>query len=296
MNNLYDIIVIGGGPAGISAGIYAHRAGMKVLVIDGGNSSLEQAKKIDNYYGIESISGKDLIEKGINQYKALGGEFLQAKVVGVRQDFDKNRFTIKLVNEEYVCRAVILCMGGNKKITPSILQDTSFENVSYCAICDGFFYKGQNVAVIGDGEFAAAESEELAHIAKNVCVLTDGNKEFVAKSQNVKVISNKMAKIIGNDRVESIIFEDGTKLDIDGVFIALGTMSSFALAKQLGVLMNKDYISVDKNYMTNIAGVFAGGDSIGGLLQVAKAVSDGAGAGLEAARYIKIMEYNEQGK
>lgn len=292
MANEYEIIIVGGGPAGISAGIYSLRAGMKTLVIDSGNSALMQAKKIENYYGVESISGKDLIEKGVAQYKALGGEFLSSKVVGVRKDYSKNVFSVKVSGGEYIAKAVILCMGGNKKKTLNLLEDKKFENVSYCAICDGFFYRGLDVAVVGDDDFAVSESLELTGIAKNVYLLTNGKAVKEQKLQNVKVVSSKITEIVGKNTVQSIVFEDNSKLNIDGLFIALGTMSSMDTAKQLGVLTKNDYIMVDKNYMTNVAGVFAAGDAIGGLLQVSKAVSDGANAGLEAVRFIKIMEQN----
>lgn len=291
--DVLDIIVIGGGPAGISSAIYAHRAGMKVLVIDGGDSTLKKAKKIDNYYGIVGLSGEELVKTGIEQYKNLGGKYIQDNVVGIKQNFIEKTFSVQTKNKEFLSKTVILCLGASKKKSLPILEKYEGTNVSYCAVCDGFFYKNMTVAVIGDGDFAVNECKELSHIAKKIYLIS--NKKIDVKGlTNVESITKEVVKVDGNNKVESITFVDGDTISVDGVFVAVGTMSSFDIAKRLGVLMNKDFIVVDKNYMTNIAGVFAGGDVIGGLLQVSKAVSDGANAGLEATRFIKVMEYNEK--
>ena len=122
MENLYDIVVIGGGPAGISAGIYSYRAGMKVLVVDGGKSTLDKAAKIQNYYGIENISGAELVQKGINQYINLGGEFLKEQVVNVARDFTTLNFVVKTTLKTIVSKAIILCVGGNSKKTLKELE------------------------------------------------------------------------------------------------------------------------------------------------------------------------------
>lgn len=288
MKNI-DIVIIGGGPAGISAGIYATRAGMQTVVIDDDNSMLNKAKVIMNYYGIEKISGKELKEKGINQYKSLGGNFENQTVVKIQKDYQTNLFTVKTTKDIYQCKSVILCVGSEKKKTIDGLEKYENYNVSYCAICDGFFYKDKTVAVIGDKEFAASECEELKNIAKTTYLLTNGGK-LNKTIDGVNIIENKIVGFKGDLSLEEILFDNGENLKVDGVFVALGNLSTFEIAKQLGILTNNNSIIVDKNYMTNVAGVFAGGDVIGGLLQIAKAVSDGACAGLEAVRYIKIME------
>ncbi len=286
----YEIVIIGGGPAGISAGIYAIRAGAKTLVFDNGNSSLEKTKIIQNYYGIESISGSELKQRGINQYKKLGGEIRLQEVVGVVKDFDADRFVVKTAEEEYVCRAVILCMGAGKKKTLEGLEKYEGENVSYCAVCDGFFYKGKTVAVVGNGNFALNEADLLSKVAKKVYILTNSGEKTAKKRKNVSIIGEKIANFVGKTRIERVVFEDNSYIDIDGVFVALGTLSGVEIAKQLGIITKNNCIIVDKNFMTNVAGAFCAGDNIGGLLQVVKAVSDGAQAGLEAVRYIKMLE------
>ena len=280
--NKFDVIVIGGGPAGISAGIYSHRAGMNVLVLDGGDSKLKQARKLDNYYGVE-------------QYKNLGGNYINANVVSIKQDMKERLFEVKTSKELYFCKSLILCTGSNEKNkTLPELEDYEGTNVSYCAVCDGFFYKGKTVAVIGDGDFAINECEELSRVVEKIYLIA-GKEAFLPNLKNVEVVNKKIVDVEGENMVERLVFEDKTKLAVDGVFVALGTMSSSDIAKRLGIVGNGG-ISVDKNYMTNISGVFAGGDAIGGLFQAAKAVSDGAYAGLGAAKYVKMMEFYSGGE
>ncbi len=292
-NNSLEIVIVGGGPAGISAGIYCLRAGVKALIIDGNNSALKQAKMIQNYYGIDTLSGEELYNKGIEQLKQLGGEFVSAQVLKINKNYENNTFKIKTTSEEYQSKAVILCMGSPKKKTIDGLERFKNGNVSYCAICDGYFYKGKTVAVIGNGDFALSECEELERLANKIYLITQKEKSLVVKSNKIEVINKEIKEFIGEEFVNGIIFKDGTKISVDGVFVAQGNLSSFELSKQLGLLDKNNFIMVDKNYMTNVAGVFAAGDMIGGLLQVSKAVGDGANAGLEAIRYVKIMEYNK---
>lgn len=284
---LYDVIILGGGPGGISAGIYAKRTGSAVLVLDNDKATLSNAKKIENYYGIESISGEKLKQKGVTQYQKLGGEYIKTEVL--RISFEGDNFKVHTTGGRFISKAVILALGGGKKKTIEALDD--FEgNVSYCAVCDGFFYNGKDVAVIGSEEFALSEAEELAKNAKNVYVIAENCKKPSNLSKNIQIINKKTKSFGGNKTVEKIVFEDNSELSVDGVFVALGSLSSFEVCKQLGILTDQNRILVDKHFMTNVAGVFACGDCIGGLLQVCKAVSDGAQAGLEAVRYIKMKE------
>ena len=288
MSENFDVVIIGAGPAGVSAGIYALRAGVKPLIIDSGDSTLLKAKEIQNYYGVKSISGEDLFEKGINQYKDLGGEIVENQVLKVIKDYQTDMFLIKTKNINYNAKAVILCMGSPKKQTYKELE--KFENVSYCAICDGFFYKNKTVAVIGDGDFALSECEELEKVVEKIYLIAK-NVQIRAKNNNfIEVVQKNIKEFKGDVLLDKIVFEDGSSIEVDGAFVANGSLSSFELSKQLGLLTNNNFVMVDKSFMTNVAGVFAAGDMIGGLLQIIKAASDGAQAGLEAVRYIKIME------
>ncbi len=288
-----DIAVLGAGPAGISAGIYALRAGANVVVFDNGNSALKNAKTIENYYGIPSISGEKLLKSGIEQFEKLGGDCVRCEVLQIKNNFDEHTYTISTTVGDYLSTAVILAIGSGKKKTIDALEPFEGTNVSYCAICDGFFFAGKDVAVIGDGQFARAEAEELSKNAKTVYLVSKMREKIAKLSKNIVLLQKNIVSFEGNGLVERIVFDDKTSVNVDGVFVALGTLSSFEIAKQLGILCNSDCIDVDKNFMTNVAGVFAAGDCIKGLRQVSKAVGDGAQAGIEAVRYCKMLEEDE---
>lgn len=284
---MYDVVVIGAGPAGISASLYAKRANLHVLVLYHGESNIEQAHKIDNFYGFpEGITGTELYNNGIKQGEKLGIDIKEAQVVGV-ENLGKH-FNVKTVKGNFETQTIILSTG-NRKIKPNIPGVKEFEGkgISYCAICDAFFFKNKKVAVIGNGEFAISEANELSHIVGQVTILSDG---LESPNCEYKTITNKIKQIIGDTRVEKIEFDDGSTIDVDGVFIALGEAGASDFAKTLGIFQNEDNIKVNEKMETNIKGVYACGNITGGLLQVCKAVHEGAIAGLSAADYIRNMK------
>ena len=281
---MYDVVIIGAGPAGISASLYAKRANLNVLVLYHGESNLEKATKIDNYYGFSNgIEGKELYINGIEQAKKIGVQVKESEVIGIETLGET--YNIKTVDENFETRTVILSTG-NKKIKPNIKGIDEFEGkgISYCAICDAFFYRNKTVAVIGNGKFALNEAEELSHVARKVIIVTDGLEE---PKCNFEVISNRINSIAGDTKVRNIEFEDGSKLEIDGIFIALGEAGAIDFAKTLGILQEDDNIKVNEKMETNVKGIYACGNVTGGLLQVCKAVYEGAKAGLSAVEYIR---------
>ena len=280
---MYDVIIVGAGPAGISSGLYAKRANKKVLILYSGESNLEKAHLIDNYYGFENgISGKDLYEDGIKQAKNLGIDVRKEEVLHIEKT---DNFEVKTEKEEYEGKALILATG-NKKLKPNIKGIEQFEGkgISYCAICDGFFYRKKNVVVIGNGKFANSEAEDLKNIVNNVKILTDGNT--METSTEFETVNTKIKEIKGDNKVRTIEFEDGTSLEIDGVFIAIGQAGGADFAKKIGILTKNDNIIVNENMETNIEGLYSCGNSIGGLLQVCKAVYEGAKAGLAVVNFL----------
>ena len=280
---MYDVIIVGAGPAGISAGLYAKRANKTVLVLYNGESNLEKAHLIDNYYGFESgISGQDLYQTGIEQAKNLGIDVKKEEVLYIQKEED---FKIKTEKQEYEGKTLILATG-NKKLKPNIKGILEFEGkgISYCAICDGFFYRNKNVVVIGSGKFAISEANDLKNVTNNVKILTNGEKMEIPTEFDTKI--EKIKEIKGDGKVREIEFEDGTSLAVDGIFVALGEAGGADFAKKLGVLTAGDNIIVDENMETNIEGLYSCGNSTGGLLQVCKAVYEGAKAGLTAVNYL----------
>ena len=276
---MYDVIIIGSGPAGISAAIYLKRAKKNVLIISKGNSALEKAEKIDNYYGVLSISGKELYELGIKQINNLDIPLEDDEVTNISFE---NRFVVTTANRDYEAKYVIIATGTNRK-TPNIKGIKEFEGkgVSYCAICDAFFYRNKDVAVIGNGNYAIHEASHLKPVAKSVTILTNG-KEMVENrsATNFEIDQTPIREFRGTNVIEEIEFDNNNTKKIDGVFIAIGTASSTDLAKKIGAIVKNNNIAVDENMQTNVKGLYACGDCTGGLLQVNKAVYEGAKAAM----------------
>ena len=276
---MYDVIVIGSGPAGITAAIYAKRRNLSILVISKGNGALQKAEKIDNYYGFENgISGKELYVNGIKQAKNLGIDFIEDEVINIEYI---NQFTIETVNSKYEAKAVILATGVSRNV-PNIKGIKEFEGkgVSYCAVCDSFFYKGKDVAVLGNGNYAIHEFETLKPIASSVTILTNGNTMVENRDSSIEVNSKKIREFRGDTKLEEVEFEDNTIQNLNGVFIAMGTASSSDLARKIGARIENNNIIVNENMETTVPGLFACGDCTGRLLQISKAVYEGAKAGL----------------
>lgn len=276
---MFDVVIIGSGPAGISAAIYLKRAKKNIIIISNGKSSLEKAEKIENYYGIESISGKELYEVGIKQAERLSIPIQMDEVTNISFE---NTFIVTTPNREYETTNVIIATGTNR-ITPSIKGIKEFEGkgVSYCAICDAFFYKNKNVAVIGNGNYALHEAKQLKPVANSVTILTNG-KEMIQNrdASDFEIEQTPIREFRGTNSIEEVEFENNNTKKIDGVFVAIGTASSTDLAKKIGAIVKNNNIAVDENMQTNVKGLYACGDCTGGLLQVNKAVYEGAKAAM----------------
>ncbi len=283
----YDAIVVGSGPAGISASLYMARANLKVLIVSKGIGTLDKVSKIENYYGLEkAITGKELQENGINQAKKLGVEFIKDEVVQI--DYN-NIFEVETVNSKYKSKVVILATGISRK-EPNIEGIKEFEGkgISYCATCDGFFFKGKDVAVLGSKDYALHEAEHLKQVANSVTMLTNGEQPVENRSIDVNVEEKKIREFRGQNRIEEVEFEDNTTKKIDGVFVAIGTATSSDLARKIGAMLDKrGNIRVDEKMQTNIPKLYACGDCTGGILQISKAVYEGMIAGMSAIKNVK---------
>ena len=200
------VIIIGAGPAGISAALYAVRGNLDPLVINNGIGALEKAEKIENYYGLEHpLSGQELYDTGIAQAKALGVRILDAQVLGVG-GFDT--FVVKTTEGEFETQSLILATGS-KRAAPKIPGVKEFEGkgVSYCAICDAFFYRGKDVAVLGNGDFAMHEAKELSNTASTVTIYTNGEEPKFTPEENISVNTMKIQSVEGDDLVSGIRLE-----------------------------------------------------------------------------------------
>ena len=286
------VMVLGAGPAGVSAALYARRGGAEVMVIHKGlkSGALGKAELIENYYGLETpVSGAELERRGIEGARALGVEFVEDELVELAYGDDFKSFKAKSPQAEYTADAVIIAAGASRK-TVSLPGIKEFEGhgVSYCATCDAFFYRGRIVAVLGAGEYALHEAEALLPHAAKVYLFTNGEEPEAEKiPAGVEVCRERLASLQGGDRVEKAVFEGGRELPLDGLFIALGTAGSTELARKMGVMLENGSLKADEHGATNVPGIFAAGDCTGGLLQIAKAVHQGAEAGLGAVMYLR---------
>ena len=285
---MYDVIIIGAGPAGITAGLYTQRGNLKTLIIHNGKTSLENANKIENYYGFENgITGKELYFQGIRQAQNIGIDVKNEEVIKI--EMIEKSFKVKTTKNEYISKTIIVAMGTKKK-TLQIDGVKQFEGrgISYCAICDGFFYRNKSVAVLGNGDYAISETNDLINIANDITILTNGKKKPEFRADNVKIDTRVIKEISGEKKVEQIEFEDGTRINVNGIFIAQGVAGSTEFAKKLGAITSKDKIVVNEKMETNIKGLYACGDCTGGLLQISKAVYEGAIAGIQTSKYLKM--------
>ena len=297
---MYDVVIIGAGPAGVSAALYVKRANLNPIILFHGESQLEKAHKIDNFYGFpDGISGKDLYADGIKQAKNLGIEVFDEEVTGIEFASEKS-YNVSTANNVYEATSVIIATG-NKKLKPLVkrIEELEGKGVSYCATCDGFFYRKKKVCVIGSALYAFTEASHLAHIAESVSILTNGDdaqaiNELIKANPDVankiSVDTRKVVEIVGAEKVEGVAFSEGENLEVQGVFVALGNAGGADFAKKLGIELEKDSIKVNDKMETNAKGIFAAGNVSGGLLQVCKAVYEGGVAGLSAINYVRSVK------
>ena len=285
------VVIIGSGPAGVSAALYARRGGADVTVLSKGLalSGLAKAEKIENYYGLaEPISGAELHARGIDGAKKIGVEFVEDELLSLMFNESFTGFKVTGKKHELEADSVIVATGAARQSLPIPgVKEFEGKGISYCATCDAFFYRGKTVAVVGAGVYALHEAQALLPHAAQVILLTNGAGLAAEVPTEIRICTAKIAVIDGDKRVEKVVFADGSALSLDGVFIALGTVGSTAIARKIGAQLDGNNIKIDAHGATNVPGLFAAGDCTGGLLQIAKAVYQGAEAGLAAVRYLR---------
>lgn len=289
----YEVAVIGQGPAGLSAAIYTARAGLKTVIV-GCDPKVAGDYKIDNYFGFaETISGAELIERGKQQAGRFGAELGCDKVLAVHQL--EAGFEVVTAGRRLTVCSLILATGVSK-LRPKIagLEALEGRGVSYCVSCDGFFYRGKRVAVLGEGVFAANQAIELREYTSDVRIITQGRApnfgdDFAYRLAEAGVLVSRaeVASLEGEGGLSGLSFKDGGRTDVDGLFIALGEASALDFAASLGLERQGLFIVVDDKQRTSVPGIFAAGDCVGRFLQIAVAVGEGAVAGHAAIDYVK---------
>ncbi len=283
-------LIIGAGPAGISASLYLARSGKTaVTVVTNGESALAKADLIENYFGFaEPVSGKQLLSDSRKNAERLGVVFADTELIDLQINMEMKFDALTADGNKNTYDCVLIATGASRT-SPKIKNIKEFEGkgVSYCAVCDAFFYRGKDVAVIGAGEYALHEAQTLAAVASSVTILTDGQTPAFSAYSGIKCDTRKLAEITGDGRVDGVLFEDGDRLSVSGVFAAVGTAGSTELAKKVGAPVEGSRIIVDENRATAVPGLYAAGDCIGGLLQVSKAVADGAVAAMSMIKFCR---------
>ncbi len=289
-----DLLVIGMGPAGLQAAIHAARKKVTTLVVGKESGSALYGAHIENYFGVSGpMDGEKMLKVGMDQARSSGASIIRANAVSA--EVHDGRFSITLESGEVVdAESVILATGiSRKKLGVPGEKELFGKGVSYCAVCDCNFYKGVPVMVIGDESEAAISAEFMTKYASEVywsLKNPDVNESLMSRvaTAGVKVLNVRPLSIEGTDKVTSVIMEDGSTIQVNGVFIELGARSSIDLAMDMGVMPEvDDTLKVSYNCMTSVPGVFACGDVTGKPWQVAKAVGQGAVAGLSVADYLK---------
>jgi thioredoxin reductase (NADPH) len=290
---MYDVIIIGKGPAGLSAALYTVRSNLKTLIIGRNDSRLRMAEKIDNYFGFaQTVSGGQLLKDGEEQAKRLGAEIVEDEVISIeKEDF----FSITAASGVYTGKALLLATGQPHK-TIKIENLVKFEGrgVSYCSTCDGFFYNNLKVGVLGHKDYAVHEALELLTFTKDITIYTNGRQLEISSKYNgeisrFKLETRQISKLDGTEFLQRIFFADGISDEIDGIFVAYESASSVDFARKLGILVDGSSVVTDAKQQTNLEGLFAAGDCTSDFKQISIAVGQGALAGKAIAEYVKSL-------
>lgn len=301
MSNNYDLVIVGAGPAGLSAGLYGARLGLRTLIIGetlGGMAA--EAALVENYPGIERSSGMEIAERMRRQCESAGAEILLAEKVE-RLDLTGKRKKAMTHSVIFESDALVLATGcTHKDLGVPGEEEFRGRGVSYCAVCDGVFFKGKRVLVVGGGNTAAMEALYLGQIAGKVFMVhrrselrADSVLKGRVRDSAVEVLWNRQVKEIqGDNLVNRVVLLDTEKgdeisLEVDGVFIAVGEVPKTAYAKKAGVVtIDAGFIEVNRKQETNIDGVYAAGDMTGGVKQIGVATGEGITAAINAYLYI----------
>ncbi len=301
MENIYDYIILGGGPAGMTSAIYGARYKLKTLIIaeDFGGTANE-AHFVENYPGFKSITGIELMQKFKEHMDSYNVEALQKKIVDVQKR--DNFYEVKTEdNSAYYGKTVLIGLGSERRKLDVKGEDEFLgKGVSYCATCDAFFYRNKVVAVIGGGDAAAQAALLLAQHSSKVYIIYRRDKlrcephwrDLINATDKIEIIYNHTIKEIKGENVVKLIeLDDGTNINVDGVFVEIGHVPRCALAHRLGVKCDEhSHIIVNTKQETNIPGVFAAGDICTGSIdfkQIITACAHGAMAALSAYNYVQ---------
>lgn len=301
-NNLFDVLIIGAGPAGYSAAIYTAQAGLKTIVFGiPQRSHITKGHALANYLGFSKpTTGIALLKAGHKQAKSFGAHFIEREIIDIQKGKNGVFVAEDAERNTYQAKAVIICSGlGFKKSGIANEKEFIGRGVSWCAVCDGFFFKKKKVAVIGHTNFAAEEALKLLSYTSDVVILSHG-KDFefspkikIALNENeIKAIKTPViAEFSGKNSLEGIKMRDGQKMAFDGAFLALGGATASDFSNKLGINRTgpqNNFLAIEfRTGETNMEGVYAAGDCTGGNLQGIKSAAEGCNAAISVIKFIK---------
>ena len=299
MDKLYDLVIVGGGAAGLSSAVYAQRAGLDYIMLDVASSmgsQLTQTDEVENYTGLGRIGGMELVMKFREHARLMGANMADGTVKSIEKD--GGVFTVKTPAKEYRSKTVICCTGASHRPLGVKGEDEyKGRGVSYCAVCDGFFYRGKTVAVVGGGDTAVSEALFLSKFCHNVYLIHRRSGFRAARSltdklyerDNIKLVLNAEVKEIkGSDgMVRSVVLKDGAELNTDGVFVAVGILPNSAIIADLCEFDGSGFVVADESGKTACDGLFAAGDlRTKPLRQIITACADGANCVASVEKYL----------
>jgi|SRR5665647_1336753 len=296
---IYDVVIIGVGPAGIQAAIHASRKKTSVLMLGRIENSALYGAHIENYAFVSGVSqGADLLRTGLAQAKIFGTEISPEDVLKISQE--EALFHLELESgRSIIARTLIFCMGvSKKKLTVPGEKELAGRGVSYCVDCDANFYRNAIVTVTGDRSAAVDGALTLLDYAAKVYLVAENlnvSKELLERlrASKVECVKSSIKQINGDRMVTSLLLANGDTLQTEGIFIELGSKGALELATQVGVQLDTEsfkYIATNRKQETNISGIYAAGDIVGPPYQMAKAVGEGCVAGMEAATFARKMK------
>ena len=288
MSQILDLIICGGGAAGLTSAVYAARSGLDFVLIDISSSmgsQITQTSDVDNYTGFEKVNGMELVMKFYEHAKALNAPMINDEVQEITKE--NGIFTVKCAQGEYKSKTVIYCSGAShRELGVKGERELLGRGVGYCAVCDGFFYRNKTVVVVGGGNTAVTDALYLSKICKKVILVHRRDSlraekilvERLENAENVELMFNsEVAEILGEKGAEGVLLKSGETIDCDGVFIAVGIVPRSDTVKNLAELDDNGYIVADESGRTSLDGLFAAGDvRTKELRQIITACSDGA--------------------
>ncbi len=304
--SMYDTVIIGSGPAGLSAAVYAKRAELNTVVIEKeymGTGQIAQSSRVDNYLGLYGENGFDLGEKFLAHAQAVGTEFIEAEITKIIPSDDG--YVLKTSDGEDIPARTVIYAAGTKRRRLKIKGESEFlsKGISFCAVCDGSFYADKNVAVIGGGDTALSDALYLSAIAEKVYIIhrrealraNEALQKIVKNTENIELILNAVpVEFIGDKKINSVRLvrnNEESILDVDGVFIAIGGTPNSGLLRGIADIDENGYIVADENGITSAPGIFAAGDvRTKRLRQVITAAADGANCAGSARIYLTELK------